>query len=116
PGAKPQEACNFPEKEGIDLGQPLLLGCSLVPIANGRSECLEERGPAIGEFKLAPMLLRPGLLDLDLVDRLLVAALADDRNRQPFEAGRGLDTVTIVPVAFHILRPVKYHVTVAPSD
>ena len=70
----------------------------------------------IRQFERAPMLVRPGLLDFHLVDRLLETALGNHRDRKPFDAVRGLDTVTVVPMPLHILDAVEDHVFVALSD
>src|SRR5262249_40350971 len=96
--------------------ESLLLVCSLIPAAHGRSERLEEWCAAIGEFKCAPVLLRPRLFNPHLVDRLLVATLAEHRNCEPLYARAGFDPVAIVPMTFHVLHPVEYHIFVASPD
>ena len=85
-------------------------------VLHGRSEHPEERRTDIGELDRAPMLFRPRLLDLYFVDWLLKAALADNGNREPFEARGSLDPIAIMPVALCILDLIEYDVFIAPPD
>jgi hypothetical protein len=62
------------------------------------------------------MLVRPWLLDLDLVDRLLETAPRDDRDSEPLNAIGGLDAVAVVPMPLDVLRTVKHHILVASAD
>lgn len=62
------------------------------------------------------MLLGPGLSNFNLVDPLPEAAAGDNRDREPFDAVLGLDTVAIVPMPLNVLSTVVNDVFVAPPD
>ena len=87
-----------------------------VPGSHGRRDSFEKRCSLVGQFERAPVLIRPGLFDLDLIDRLLETSLGDDGNGEPLHAIGGLDLVAVVPVPLNILHAVEYHVLVAAAD
>lgn len=116
PRVQPEQLCDLACEQLVDVREPLLLVGTLVPGADRRCECVEEWRATIGEFQRSPVLLGPGLFDLDLVDRLVEPSLGYDRNRQPFDAVGGLDPVAVVPVPLHILHAIENHVFVALPD
>jgi hypothetical protein len=103
-------------EDGIHVGQSFLASSLFVPAVHRWSESREERGFPIGEFKCAPVFLRPRLLDLHFVDRLLVSALANDWDGEPFNTARSFDAIAVMPVPFNILGTVENLVFIASAN
>ena len=103
----PEQSAEAGDEPGIDLAQMPFAGDIVIEGPDPRRQGFEMRGTLIVHGQAPPMLLRPWLRDLGLVDRLEIAALGDDRDRQPLHALRRLDLVAVAPVAPGELRVVQ---------
>jgi len=111
-----QQRADTVQENKIHVGKESLLFREFVPAPYRRRERLEEGGALVRQLKSTPMLVRPRLFDLNLVDRLLKAPLGNDGNGEPLDAVGGPDPIAIVPMPPDILHAVEDHVLVALSD
>src|SRR3981081_4966230 len=61
------------QEDRVHIGQPRLSVRAFVPGLHRGRELLKERRSLVGQFDLAPMLVRPRLFDFDLIYRMYQA-------------------------------------------